>query len=289
LFKFNYARPHTLKELITLAEKNGSEGRIMVGGTGLIQLMKKGLVSPQLIIDASHIPELGEIEPLAKGGVHIGATASHRLVLQHPLIREQYVVLKESLEVLGNARIRHVGTLGGNLCHADPAQDPPVALMALEANVQLQKGKRKRRLSVEDFIVGYYECALEEGEVLLGIDIPPLPKNSGQAFLKFTHRVYDDYATVEAGTVLWLQNGKFKKGSRIAIGGVGAKAFRARKAEEFLAGKPLSESNLHQAGELAAEDSTPVGDVRGSEEYKREMVKVFLKRALLLAQQRISV
>jgi carbon-monoxide dehydrogenase medium subunit len=289
LLKFDYIRPETLKDLITQVQKYGREGRIMVGGTGLVQLMKKGFVAPGVIIDASRIPELCAIKPSADGGLHIGAAVTHRVIMSHPLIQEQYRVLKESFEVLGNARIRHVGTLGGNLCHADPAQDPPVALMALDAGVQLQCGSVHRLMKVEDFIVGYYENALDAGEVLLGIDIPPLPKqHAGQAFLKYNHRVHDDNATVEVGTVLWLEDKKVRKGSRLAIGGVGPKAFRAKKAEEYLEGKPLTDVTLKIAGELASEDANPVDDIRGSANYKRTMIQVFVRRALLQAQQRIS-
>jgi CO/xanthine dehydrogenase FAD-binding subunit len=289
LFKFDYIRPATLSELLTQVEKYGGNGRIMVGGTGLVQLMKSGFVSPEIIIDASRIPELSAITVSKEGGISIGASATHRSVMNHPVIQKQYRVLKESFDVLGNARIRHIGTLGGNLCHADPAQDPPVALMALDAEVRLQRGDEKRSMKVEDFIVGYYENALEEGEVLLGIDIPPLPPNSGQAFLKYRHRVYDDYATVEVGTVVWMKDTYVQEGSRLAIGGVAAKAFRARKAEEFLAGKALTEDTLEKAGKLAEEDATPTGDIRGSEDYKRAMVSVFVKRALLEAQKRILI
>src|SRR5579884_222080 len=283
--RFDFLEPTSLAEVHAALREYGDDARLMAGGTALVLLMRQRLVQPRVIVSLRHVPGLDAIEPL-DGGVRIGALATHRRVELHPLVRERFPALAETLQRVATIRIRNMGTLGGNLAHADPAQDPPATLLALGAQVQVVGPNGPRTIPLDEFFVDYYENALAPGEVLTHIDIPAPPPRQAQAFSKFLPRSVDDYATVAVAVCRRrAPNGRCEE-AHIELGSVGPTPLRARAAEAILRGQELTEAVLREAGAAAAAECDPLSDIRGSAEYKREMVKVWLVRTVRRALER---
>jgi carbon-monoxide dehydrogenase medium subunit len=177
-----------------------------------------------------------------------------------------------------------MGTVGGALAHADPNQDPPVTLLALGARVEIQRSGGRRELPLAELFRGYYETALEPGEVITAVTVPLLPPASGASFIKFLPRTADDYATVAvAATVTLAPDGERCREARIALGSVGMTPLRSPSAEAQLVGQRLDDNQLRASGEAARDDVDPLSDHRGSAAYKREMTAVMVVRALAQA------
>jgi carbon-monoxide dehydrogenase medium subunit len=296
MHRFDWLEPRSLEEVHAALREHGDDAKLMAGGSALMLLMRQGLVQPSVIVSLRHVPGLDQIEAVPPvsggnggvGGVRIGALCTHRRVETHPLVRERFPALHETLERVATIRIRNMATLAGNLTHADPAQDPPPTLIALGATLHLAGPDGTRSLPVDEFFTDYYETALEPGEVLTHVDLPPpAPPTGGerdgvrwvQAFSKFLPRSVDDYATVAVAVSLAVE-GQHCVDARIGLGSVAPTPVRARAAEDVLRGQALTEAVLREAGEAAAAACDPLPDVRGSAAYKREMVKVWLRRTV---------
>ncbi|HZS01684.1 MAG TPA: xanthine dehydrogenase family protein subunit M [Chloroflexota bacterium] len=325
MHRFDWLEPRSLEEVHAALREHGDDVRLMAGGTALMLLMRQGLVQPAVLVSLQHVPGLDAIEA-RDGGVRIGALCTHRRVETHLLVRERLPALHETLERVATIRIRNMGTLGGNLAHSDPAQDPPPTLIALGASVQVAGPSGARTIPLDAFFTDYYENALASGEVLTAINVPDQAASFGgngqagvryvQAFSKFLPRSVDDYATVavavsmkvsggptppaplpmrEGGVSgssghpsIGLQGGWRCEDVRIGLGSAGPTPIRARGAEAALRGRELTEAALREAGEAAAAECDPLADVRGSAEYKREMVKVWLARTVRRALERVT-
>ena len=305
MHRFDWLEPRSLEEAHAALQEHGDDAKVMAGGTALMLLMRQGLVQPAVIVSLRHVPGLEGIEAVAGGngaggGVRIGALCTHRRVETHPLVHEQFPALHETLERVATIRIRNMATLGGNLTHADPAQDPPPTLIALGATLQVVGPDGARSIPVDEFFTDYYETALEPGEVLTHIDVPAqFPSQHTdedasdlryvQAFSKFLPRSVDDYATVAVAVAMVVSGDVQPDGTRlptwcedvrIGLGSVGPTPVRARAAEDVLRHQKLTDAVLREAGEAAAAACDPLPDVRGSAAYKREMVKVWLRRTV---------
>jgi aerobic carbon-monoxide dehydrogenase medium subunit len=183
-------------------------------------------------------------------------------------------------------RIRNMGTIGGNLAGGDPLTDPGASLMALDAELTLTSSKGTRTMSLEEFFVDYYQTALQPGELLTEIRVPP-PQRPGWSHIKFTPRSVEDFATVGVAMTLRAQAGSCED-VRLALNSVASTIVRARRAENVLRGHPLTEDLLREAGEVAASEVDPMDDNRGSADYKRDLVKVLVRRAAEQAIERLS-
>ncbi|HLI27440.1 MAG TPA: xanthine dehydrogenase family protein subunit M [Chloroflexota bacterium] len=280
LHTFDYLEPRSLEEVHALLGQYGDDAKLMAGGTALMLFMRQKLVQPAVLVSLRHVAGLHTIEPL-DGGLCIGALVTHRRAELDPLVQQRFPALREMLRHVATIRIRNMGTLGGNLAHADPAQDPPAMLIALGARVRLAGPDGTRTVPLDEFFTGYYETVLQPGEVLTHIEIPGPQGDFRQAWSKFLPRSVDDYATVAVGVGLTLApDGQRIEDIRIGLGSAGETPIRARGAEAVLRGQPLTDEVLRAAGEAAAAECDPLSDVRGSAEYKREMVKVWLRRTI---------
>jgi carbon-monoxide dehydrogenase medium subunit len=286
MLNFDYQAPRTLDEVYALLQQRGDDARLIAGGTALVLLMKQRLVFPELLVSLRQIDELKTIER-EDGRLRIGATASQRQAERHPLVAEHLPALSDTLRRVATARVRNQATLGGNLAHADPNQDPPATLIALGASVRLRSGSGAREVAVEDFFTDYYETALQSGEVLTDVLVPLPAAGQASAFVKFLPRSSDDYATVAAAASLRLDQGVCRD-VRIGLGSAGPTPIRAREAEAVLEGQRPSASLLRTAGEAARAASSPLSDVRGSAEYKRDMAAVFTARVLRSALEQLG-
>jgi carbon-monoxide dehydrogenase medium subunit len=280
---FDYRAPRRLDEALALLQEHGPDARVVAGGTALVTMMRQRLVRPACLVSLRDVEGLDRIEA-TNGAIRLGALVTHRAVEVSPLIRERLPVLAETFRRVGTVRIRHMATVGGALAHADPNQDPPVTLLALDATVEIRRASGRRELPLREFFRDYYETALEPGELVTAVTVPLLPAASGASFVKFLPRTADDYATVAAAATVTLEpDGQSCRQVRIALGSVGMTPLRARAAEAALVGQRLDEGVLRAAGAAAQTEVDPVSDHRGSAAYKREMVSVMVGRALTQA------
>lgn len=285
---FDYRVPADLDEALALLAEHGDEGKLLAGGTALVILMKQELVQPSCLIDLRRLTSLAGIREL-DGGLAVGALTTLREVETSPLVAGAFPALVETFARVANIRVRHVATVGGGLAHGDPSQDPPVTLLALDAEVHLVSAEGERTLPLDELFVDYYDTAVQPTEVLAEVRIPQLPPRSAATFLKFTPRTEDDYGTVTVAVRLTADPaGTRCEDVRIALGAVGSTTLRARAAESALKGQPLADAAFREAAALARAATDPIADLRGSSAYKQRMAEVFVRRALERAREDLS-
>jgi carbon-monoxide dehydrogenase medium subunit len=274
---FEYFAPKTLKEALTLLDKYGDDCKIIGGGQSLLILMRQGLVAPQYLISIKGLSELSYIKD-TKEGLKIGALTTHRAIEKSPVIQKKFSVLEEMEQRLASIQTRNWGTIGGNLCHGEPAGDPAPVLIALKATLTIASLKGERNTAVEDFSLDYFETALEPGELLTEIQVPAVPPHTGTTYTKF-NVIQSDLATVGVAVSITLGSGDgICQDIRIALGASAPTPMRAKKAEEVLRGKKITDDILKKAGEVASTEAQPISDIAASEEYRRELVRVLVAR-----------
>jgi carbon-monoxide dehydrogenase medium subunit len=273
---FEYLAPKTLKEALALLDKYQDDCKVICGGQSLLVLMRQGLVAPPYLIDIKGVSELSYIKE-EKGGLKIGAITTHRTIEKSAVIKKKYPVLAKMETRLASIQTRNWGTIGGNVCHGDPAGDPAPVFIALGATFTMTGSKGKRSMPAEDFTLDYFETALEPGELLTEISLPPVPANTGSAYYKF-NVIESDLATVSVAATVTLGAGDTCKDIRLALGASAPIPLRSKKAEAILKGKKITDALLKQAGEAAAKEAEPISDIYASEEYRRELIKVLVPR-----------
>jgi len=274
---FERLAPKTLKEALTLLEEYKDDCKVIAGGQSLLILMRQGLVAPKYLVDIKGLSELAYIKD-DKEGLKLGALTTHRAIEKSPVIKKKFSVLAEMEQRLASIQTRNWGTIGGNICHADPAGDPIPVLIALNATLTVTGLKGERNLPVEDFSRDYFETVLEPGELLTEIQIPALPPRTGAAYTKF-NVIESDLATTSVGVSVTLGAGDgVCQDIRIALGASAPTPMRAKKAEAVLKGKKITDALLKEAGEVASTEAEPISDIYASDEYRRELVKVLVAR-----------
>ena len=285
---FEYMPAKTVKEACELLSKYGEEAKILGGGQSLVNLMKQDFVRPSYIIDIKEISDLDYIRHDEKDGLRIGALTTHRSLETSTIVQDKFFMLAEMEHTLASVAVRNWGTLGGNLAHADPASDLAPTLMALGAEVTVTGSNAERVISLDDFFIGYFETALQPDELLTEIHVP----NSGQGsgiHSKFALRA-TDLAVVSVATHLIFDpdNSDQCKDARIVMGSVGPTPLRSKRGEDLLKGQTIDAALIEEAARLSAEDAQPTTDINGSEEYKREIVHVLVRRTVKEAKARAS-
>ena len=284
MIKFDYLQPKTLKNALGLLEKHGDEARAIAGGTSLLIMMRQRLLMPKVVVSLADIPKFDRITYSAKNGLTIGAGARHRDIELSPVVKQHYPLLHETFHKVAQPRIRNMGTIGGNLAAGDPLTDPGASLIALDAEVVLASRTGQRVLKLDEFFVDYYQTALNPGELLSEIRVPP-PSRPLWAHIKFTPRSVEDFATVGVALTMSMKNGVCDD-IRLGLNSVASTIVHATRAEKILRGREITDDNLQEMGEVAATEVDPMDDNRGSADYKREMVKVLVRRAIQEAIQR---
>jgi carbon-monoxide dehydrogenase medium subunit len=226
------------------------------------------------------VAELKGIRRLEDGGLEIRATATHRQVEKSQEVQAYCPALAENFARVATIRIRNQGTVGGNLAHADPAQDPPPMLIALGAQAVVASQAGERRVPLDEFFVDYFETALQPGEVLSSVELPQLAERTRVTYKKFLPRTRDDYATVSVAAALRVTADKRCEDVRVALGAAGTTPVRARHVEGALRGQRLDPQAIAEAAALVRDEVDPLDDLRGSAAYKREMARVWTQRAL---------
>jgi carbon-monoxide dehydrogenase medium subunit len=278
LHDFTFHRPATLQEACALLDEHGYDAQPFAGGTALVVLMKQSLALPDHLVSLDRIEGMSEIR-LDGDTLHIGALVRHRDVETSPLVREAAPLLAETYARVATVRIRNMATVGGGLAHADPAQDPPAALIALGASVRAVSSGGARTIPVEDLFFDYYESALEPGEIIESVTVPRPAAGARSVYLKFLPRTEDDYATVAVAAVAEVEDGMCAS-VRIALIAAGPTPIRATEVESALTGQPVGAESIRLAAEAVRDQVDPLDDFRGSADYKREMAVVFTRRAL---------
>ncbi len=279
-----YHRAGSVAEAVQLLA--GNEGAmVLAGGHSLIPAMKLRLAMPAALVDIGHIEALKGIT--ANGGaLSIGALTTFAEIASSDLVRQHAPVLAEATGMVGDPAVRNRGTIGGNVSHGDPASDPPTALTALGATYNVSGPGGERSIVASDFATGLLENVLEENEILTSVSVPSLPSGAGSAYVKFPHPA-SRYAVVGAAAIVAVQGGSCSSAS-VVIGGVETTPTRASSVEAALVGSDLGDGALAAAAAALASDLTgdPMSDIFASDEYRRAMAAVYLRRALGIAASR---
>jgi carbon-monoxide dehydrogenase medium subunit len=284
---FEYLEPTTVAEACALLKQHGGEAKVFAGGAHLTILMKQGLYQPKALVNVKKIPELRGIKFDSGEGLIIGALVTHREIETSALVRETFPVLCDTEKEVANIRVRNMGTIGGNLASGEPLTDLAQIFMSLDGKAKIAGPAGQRMVPVEELFVDFYTTSLAEDEILTQVVLPPLPPRSGIEYIRFSSSSVVDKPSVGVAVRVTLETGgETVQTARIVLGCVGATPVRARKAETLIAGKQLTPQLAEEAGGIASQECSPTSDLRGSEQYKRAIVGVLVKRAASKAYER---
>ena len=281
---FEYLAPKTIPDAVALLQKHGDEAKILAGGHSLIPAMRLRLAEPGYLIDISGIGGLDYIQE-ESGQLRIGAMTCEAALEESEIVRSQYPLLLDTAKMIADPSVRNMATVGGNLAHGDPANDHPATMLALRASVIAEGPNGTREIKIDNFFPDFFTTALSEDEILTEIRIPTPPSASGGAYLKIERKV-GDYAAAAVACQLNIDSIGSIENIGLGLTNVGSTPIRASSAEELLKGKKPDENMLAEAGRLAAADSEPMEDLRGSAEYKIALVNELTQRAIKLSIQR---
>jgi carbon-monoxide dehydrogenase medium subunit len=308
--KFDYLKPKTLEEVLSLLNQHGKKAALIAGGTDVIVMMKQKTMSPDVLISLRAIPGLDQIQ--YDGTLRIGAMVTHRALEKSDLIRKEFSALADAVDALGSIQIRNVATIGGNICTAAPSADTATPLLVLGAQVKIKSLKEEKTVSIEEFFMGPGETILKKGEIVTELVIPkPLP-NTGSAYWKHQRRLALDLPILGVSALLTLDKGTVScsdmlcttspissilhtmeqdeltcKDVKIALGVAAPVPIRATKAENLLRGKKISDELLEEVAETAAKEAQPRDTIRGEAWYRRDMIRVLVKRMAMKSIERV--
>jgi carbon-monoxide dehydrogenase medium subunit len=281
---FDYHTPGSIGEATALLARLGDDAKVLSGGQSLIPLMKLRLSSPRHVVDINGIQGLDGVRE-ADGFLRIGALTRESDLEESAIVRDRYPLLHDTCKVIADPLVRNLATVGGNLAHADPANDHPATMLALGAEVVAIGTKGERKIPITAFFTGPFATALRPDEILVEIRIPASPARSGGAYLKLERKV-GDFATAAVAVHLVLSASGTCDQVGIGLTNVGLTPIKATQAEAALKGKRPDAATIKQAAELAAAAAQPSDDLRGSAEYKKDLVRVLTARALRRAVER---
>jgi CO/xanthine dehydrogenase FAD-binding subunit len=279
---FHYIPPKSIEETVSMLSRFYGKAKVIAGGTDLLIQIKNKMTNPEYVIDITGIPELERVSYDENEGLRIGTLTSIRTLETSTEIHQRYPVISQAASQLGSVAIRNVATVGGNLCNALPSAEMAQALLALSARAKITGPSGERVVPLEDFFTGVGTTVLKPEELLVEIQVPPPLANTRARYHKHSTRGSIDLAIVNVAVVVTLEpEGKVCKDIRIALGAVAPTPMRARKAEEAMKGEQINEALINRTAQLASDEAHPrPGSIRGSVEYKKEMVKVFTRRLI---------
>jgi carbon-monoxide dehydrogenase medium subunit len=275
---FELAEPDTIEGALRLLDPDDASVRPLGGGTALMLMMKAGVFRPTRLVSLRKIKSLSRVAAAADGGLVIGALTPLSDVEHSAEVARCAGVIVRTMRRLSNVRVRNVATIGGNLAHGDPHMDLPPVLMALDASIKVMGRGGERMLKVENLFAGYYETVLKRDEIIAELVIPAQGKRR-TAYMKVTTGSADDWPAL--GVAVSLEaDGKAVRAPRVVVSAATEKAIRLGGAEQALTGATIDDKVLARAGDAAADEAETVSDVRGSAAYKRELVRVYVRRAV---------
>lgn len=274
--RFDYYQPQTLKEAFSLMEKLKGRAIYIAGGTDILVRIKQKASQPDALVSLRGISTLNNIS--RNGGLSLGSMTPFRDLERDPVIIRDYPALAQAVSLLANPQVRNVATVGGNLCNSAPSADSAPPLMVMDATLKLQGPGGEREVPIDDFFTGPGENCMEPVEALTEIQIPERADHTGMAFLK-VGRVAQDIAIVNAAA--WVVMDKKKCGQcRLAVGAVAPTPLRLRNVEKVMEGEEVGPELLDRISKMVEQDVSPITDVRSTEEYRKIMSGVLIKRAI---------
>jgi carbon-monoxide dehydrogenase medium subunit len=284
---FEYQAAATVDEAVSLLAARGGRAKVLTGGTDLLVQLREGLREADLVVDVKKIPELTELKYDAISGLRLGAAVACYRIYDDPEVAAAYPALADSARIIGGWQIQSRASIGGNLCNSSPAADSIPALIVYDVTCHVAGPQGRRTVGVAQFCTAPGKNVLERGEILTSLAFAPPTPGSGAAYLRFIPRNEMDIAVV--GAASWVQldkrGGTIEK-ARVALAAVAPTPLAVTAAGEWLAGKPASEETYAAAGEIARQAARPIGDKRGTAEYRRHLAGVLTKRTLAIAVER---
>jgi len=277
MHEFDFLTPRSVDEAMAVMSEREGEVQILAGGTDLLLGMREGTITPRAVMSLKKLSDFQTIDQSKDSGLRLGAMVTLRQIARSTQIRDYYPCLAEAALLMASEQIRSLATVGGNLCNAAPSADMAPPLIALDAVVRIVGPGGERRLPLEEFFLGPGSTALDAGEILAEIEVPPTERMT--RYMRLTPRMHMDIAVVGVAAGIQLDNSKVRA-ARIVLGAVAPVPLRVHPAEEALIGQALTEAAIEAASTIAAEKCSPISDLRGSDWYRRRMVGVLVRRAL---------
>jgi carbon-monoxide dehydrogenase medium subunit len=277
---FELAVPESLPEALDVLARADGDARVVAGGTALVPMMRLGLVRVGRVVSLHRAAGLGELRA-ESSALHVGAMVSMAHIHRSLVVRTGWPLLAEAAGRVATPAIRSSATMGGNLGYAEPVSDPAPALLCLDAEVRIAATTGERSLPLARFLTGYYETALGPGEIVAGVRVPAVPAGAATGYVKFCPRSAEDKPLVGVAALLVRDTATGRcRDVRIGLAGAAPTAIRAARAEASLRGAPLDDGAIEGAAEAAAADADPLSDLMGSADYRRRMVRVWVRRLL---------
>jgi xanthine dehydrogenase iron-sulfur cluster and FAD-binding subunit A len=276
--EFDYVQPNSLNDAIALLNQYGDQAQVIAGGTHLLTMLKMEREQPDVLVDISRIRELDTIRRHKNGELEIGSITKIRAIYNHPYIQENYPALVEACSSFGSTQIQNMATIGGNLCNGSPASDTVPSLFIYEAELVIMGYQTFRRIPVHEFLIGPGKTALQKGEILISIILPPPVPHASSAFFKIS-RVAADLAKASLAIHL-VRSGNTIQSCRLALGSVAPTVIRIQQAEDFLKGKEFDDNVAGEMGEIVANTISPIDDIRSTAWYRCQVAKVMAQDAL---------
>jgi carbon-monoxide dehydrogenase medium subunit len=277
--RFNYLEPRTIEEAVSLLIRYQDMAKVIAGGTDLFNQIRLKMIKPEYVVDIGYIPGLDYIKYDLEGQLSIGALATIRSLEMSAELQRHHPVISQAASLIGSMAIRNVGTIGGNLCHASPSAETAPSLIGLGARVKVVGPDRERTVELEKFFTGPGQTVLQTGELMVEIQVPPMPSDTKGVYLKHSTRGTVNPAIVGVAVIVAMDGERCKE-IKLVLGAVAPTPIRAKKAEEMLRGEEINDTLIEKAAQAASDESRPITDVRASADYRKEMVKVFTRYAL---------
>lgn len=275
---FDYYAPDNVAETCQLLSQFGPRAMVLAGGTDIITKMKKELLAPEILVSIKNLDQLKKIEYVPGQGLVIGARVTHNELVKSEVVREKYLSISTAAAQMAHNQVRNVGTVGGNISNAVPSADLPPVFIALNATVKIAGANGERTLALEDVFTGPGKTVLAQDEIITELIVPD-QKMTGSNYIKFGLRKSGALAVVGVAAAVQVENNIIRD-ARIVLGAVAPTPVRAKKTEDFLKGKQVSDDLLVEAGLIATGECKPISDIRASAEYRTDLVRVFTRRAL---------
>ena len=280
--RFEYLEPESIKEALTMLSQYQGKSKIIAGGTDVMLQVRNKVIRPECLVDITRIPGLDTIAFDDPQGVRLGALTTIRALETSVELQRKVPIISQAASQLGSVAIRNVATVGGNLCNALPSAETSQALVALSAHVRIIGPAGERTIPLEDFFIGVGKTVLQPDEILLEIIVPESPPHTFGRYIKHSPRGSIDLAIVNIAVLMTLEaDRRICRDAKIVLGAVSPTPLRAKKAEDMLKGKSLDDALIDHVAQAASDEAHPRrGSIRGSFEYKKEMVRVLTRRAI---------
>ena len=276
-----YQVANSVAEALELLGTYGSKAKIINGGTDIVpKLKRREITSLEYLIDIKQIPGLNYIKFDSSSGLAIGALSTISQLESSPIIKEKYQALYDAVHSMASVQVRNRGTIAGNICNAVPSADTAPALLVLDAEVEINSKKGRRNVNIEELFTGPGKTVIKHDEILVAINIPAVPKASRGKYIKLTVRHAMELAMVGVAVQMTV-NSNICEDIKIALGAVSPVPMRARNAEAVIKGRPIDNELIDKVAKVSSQECSPISDVRASADYRREMVKVLTKRAIV--------